>query len=290
MNQFLRNNIKNILQILLGNLIYTLGVTMFILPNNLITGGTTGLALVANRNFAIPVSSFILISNTIMFVLGALLLGKKFAVTTLLSSFFYPIILEVIQHIPGIGSITNDPLLATIFAGLMIGFGIGIVIKSGASTGGFDIPPLILNKKYGWSVSVCLYSIDFLILLMQMLFSSKEKTLYGILLVIIYSVVLDRVLLTGKAKTQVKIISTKYEAINSMIIHDLDRGSTFIQSETGFYGKETKMVLTIISNRELAKLNQMVQAIDPHAFMVISQVNEVKGRGFTLDRVYRDSL
>ncbi|MEG1459545.1 MAG: YitT family protein, partial [Acetivibrio sp.] len=273
--------------ILLGNTIYTLGVTMFIIPNQLITGGTTGLALVASRQFGISVSSFILISNTLMFLLGAFVLGKKFAVTTLISSFFYPLILEIVQRLPGIDTFTTDKLLATICAGIMIGFGIGMVLSVGASTGGLDIPPLIFNKKFGWSISISLYTIDFSILLLQMLFSSKEQILYGILLVLIYSLILDKVLLTGSTKTQVKIISKKHKEINTMIIHQLDRGSTLIHADTGFYGHETNVVLTIISNRELSKLNQMVLSIDPHAFMIINQVNEVKGRGFTLDKVYR---
>ncbi len=286
MKRLIYSNCKNVLMILLGNLIYTLAITMFILPNGLITGGTTGLSLVITRYIPISISVFILTSNVIMFILGFVILGKKFAITTLISTFFYPFCLQASGYIKGIQDFTDNPLLATICAGIMIGFGIGIVIKEGASTGGLDIPPLIFNKKFGWSVSVSLYVIDFSILLMQMLFSSKEKTLYGILLVLIYSVVLDKVLLTGNAKTQVKIVSKKYVEINTMIIHQLDRGSTLMNAETGFYGNVTKVVLTVISSRELAKLNKMVLSIDPKAFMIINQVNEVKGRGFTLDKVY----
>ncbi|MFA9465386.1 MAG: YitT family protein [Velocimicrobium sp.] len=286
MKQLIHSNYKNIVLILLGNLIYTLAVAMFILPNNLITGGTTGLSLVVTRFFPIPISTFILLSNVLLFILGAVVLGKRFAITTLLSTFFYPLCLAITTHIKGLSNFTNNPMLATVCAGFMIGFGIGIVIKAGASTGGLDIPPLILNKKLGLPVSVSLYMIDFIILLLQMAFSSKEKTLYGILLVLIYSIVLDKVLLTGSAKTQVKIVSKKYEEINTMIILQLDRGSTLMNAETGFYRSATKVVLTIISSRELSKLNSMVQSIDPNAFMIINQVNEVKGRGFTLDREY----
>lgn len=288
MKQLIQSNYKNILLILLGNLIYTLAVTMFILPNQLITGGTTGLSLVITRHFPISISAFVLIFNVIMFLLGAFVLGRKFAITTLLSTFFYPLCLEVTQHIRGIADFTDNPLLATICAGFMIGFGIGIVIKAGASTGGLDIPPLILNKKLGIPISVSLYAIDFTILLLQMMFSSKEKTLYGILLVLIYSLVLDKVLLSGNTKIQVKIVSKKYDEINAMIIHDLDRGSTLLNAETGYCGTTTKVILSVISIRELSKLNEMLLSIDPNAFMIINQVNEVKGRGFTLDKVYRE--
>lgn len=286
MKQLIISNYKNVFMILLGNLIYILSVTMFILPNKLVTGGTTGLALVVTHYVPIPISSFILVSNVIMFLLGFWMLGKKFAVTTLISTFFYPVCLEAVSRIDALKDFTDNPLLATICAGIMIGFGIGIVIKYGASTGGLDIPPLILNKKLGWSVSVCLYTVDFVILLLQMIFSSKEKILYGLLLVLIYTIVLNRVLLTGNAKTQVKIISKKYKEINQMILHQLDRGCTLVHAETGFLKNETEVVLTIIENRDLTRLNQMVLSIDPKAFMIINQVNEVKGRGFTLDREY----
>ena len=113
--------------------------------------------------------------------------------------------------------LTTDPLLSTIFAGLLIGVGIGVVIKAGASTGGVDIPPLILNKKLGIPVSVGLYAFDFMILIGQMVFRDREKILYGILLVMIYTTVMDKVLVNGKSQMQVKIISDHYEEINTAI-------------------------------------------------------------------------
>ena len=277
---------KNLAIILLGNTIYALGVVMFIIPNGLITGGTTGLALLFNRQFDIPISMFVSIFNALMFILGAVILGKKFALTTLVSSFYYPFILSQLERIPNIGNMTSDKMLAVILSGLMIGVGIGIVLRSGASTGGVDIPPLVLNKKFGISVSLVLYILDFSILLAQMVFADKEQVLYGILVVIIYTAVLDKVLVMGKSQMQVKIISEHYEEINQCIIKNLDRGATLIESETGYLRNNTKMVLTVISNRELSKLNNLVMDIDPKAFMVINQVNEVKGRGFTLNKIH----
>lgn len=278
--------IKNLFYILAGNTIYAAAIVMFILPNNLITGGTTGLALVFNKQFNIPITAFVSIFNIVMFMLGFYVLGKKFALTTIISTFYYPFIFGILEQIPELRGITNDPMLAVICGGIMIGFGIGIVIRVGASTGGVDIPPLVLNKKLSIPVSVSLYVIDFSILLLQMIFSNKEQVLYGILLVLIYTVVLDKVLLLGKSQLQVKIVSEKYEEINNMIINELDRGSTLIHAETGFCRNNNPMVLTVVSTRELSKLNQFVMEIDPNAFVVISQVNEVRGRGFSMQKVY----
>ncbi|WP_139903019.1 YitT family protein [Clostridium thermarum] len=279
--------LKNIALIFLGNTIYALAVTAFILPNGLITGGTTGLALLFYHQLGIPVTVFVSIFNVTMFILGALILGRTFALTTLISTFFYPLILGAFQKVDFLHNITSDRLLSAIYAGIMIGFAIGVVIKAGASTGGMDIPPLVLNKKFGFSVSVVMYAMDFTILISQMLFANKEQVLYGILLVLTYTVVLDKVLLLGKSRTQVKIISEKYEEINQMIIRHLDRGSTLIEAETGYCRNDCLVVLTVITNRELPKLNQLVSSIDPKAFMIINQVNEVRGRGFTMDKIYK---
>lgn len=281
------HNIRNLIYIFAGNTIYALAVVMFILPGGMITGGTTGLALTANHYFNTPISVFVFCFNFVMFILGAAVLGKKFALTTLISTFYYPVILGIFEKIPSLGNFTDDIMLSTIFGGIMIGFAIGIVIRAGASTGGMDIPPLVLNKKLGIPVSVLLYAFDFTILLLQMLFSNKEQILYGILLVMIYTIVLDKILLIGTTQTQIKIISKEYEKINQAIISELDRGSTLIYGETGYLHQTQPIVLTVISNRELAKLNQLVMDIDPTAFMIIGKVNEVKGRGFSIQKVYK---
>lgn len=278
-------SLKRIFWVLAGNTIYCLGVVAFVLPLGLITGGTTGLGLVANHYFNIPIELFTASFNIIMFVLAIWQLGISFAMTSVISTFYYPFILGIFQHVDAIQELTTEPLLATIFAGLMIGVGIGIVIRAGASTGGMDIPPLILNKKFGISVSVGLYIFDFTVLITQMLFRDPERILYGILLVLIYTLVTDKVLVNGKSQMQVKIVSERYEEINSTIHQKLDRGTTLLKSESGYLRNDTMVIFTVVSNREVAKLNQLVLDIDPKAFMVINQVNEVMGKGFTLRKL-----
>lgn len=280
-------NFKNVFLVLLGNTIYALGIAMFILPNKMITGGTTGLALTFSHYFQIPISLFVFGFNFIMFILGAIVLGKRFALTTLISTFYYPIILGVFQKVPALASVTTDKMLATVCGGIMIGASIGLVIRAGASTGGMDIPPLVLNKKMGLPISVMLYVFDCTILLLQITFSNAEQTIYGIVLVLIYSVILDKFLMMGVSQTQVKIISEKYDLINLEIQQQLDRGTTFLQAETGYLNIERPIILTVISNRELVKLNKLVMDIDPKSFIIISHVNEVKGRGFTVQKIYR---
>ena len=275
----------NICMILLGNAVMALGIVMFVIPNDLMTGGTTGLSLIVEHYTSLPISLFVLIFNSIMFALGLFALGKAFAMTTLLSTFFYPAVLECFQRIPSLADgFTDDKLLASLFGGVFIGLALGIVIRSGASTGGMDIPPLILNKKFGLSVSAMLYIFDFVILLGQALFSDKEAILYGVILVVTYTIVLDKVLVFGRAQTQVKIISEKAEEINDAVNRRMDRGSTLIHTATGYLKREQDMIMTVISNRQLSQLNQLVAEVDPKAFMIVARVNEVSGQGFTLPK------
>ncbi len=278
--------LKSIFWILAGNTMYALAITIFILPNGLITGGTTGLALFFYHQFGVPIQGFVTVFNVAMFVLGAAVLGKKFALTTVISTFYYPFILSVFQSLPALGKVTEDNLLAVIFSGLLIGAGIGVVIRAGASTGGMDIPPLVLNKKMGLPVSMTMNGMDTAILLLQIVFTDKEMVLYGILLVLAYTSVLNKVLLLGQAKMQVKIVTERYEEINQAIARDLDRGVTLFRSRTGHLKRDGYVVMSVVNNRELVQLNQLIQKIDPQAFIVIHQVNEVRGRGFTLKKEY----
>lgn len=284
----LYSKLKSIGFVLLGNTIYALALVVFILPNHIIMGGSTGLALSAMEYFNIPISIFVFVFNCFMFSIGAYVLGKKFALTTVVSTFYFPFILDILEKIPGINSITDDPMLATIAGGLLIGIGIGIVLLNGASTGGMDIPPLLLNKKTGVPVSVLIYCFDATILILQMFYSNVEHIIYGIILLLIYSMVIDKILLTGTSRMQVQIVSKKMEEINNYILHTLDRGSTILHGETGFLRREQSVILTIISNRELVKLKQDVKDIDPKAFLIISHVNEVSGSGFSRRKVYKE--
>lgn len=273
--------------VLAGNAVYALAVNMFVLPCGLITGGTTGLALAAQHYLGLPVADFVLISNVVMFVLGAAIMGRWFAFNTALSTFCYPLLLKAFAYIPGIGSLTRDPLLATIFAGVMIGGAIGLVIGAGASSGGMDIPPILLNKFFGLPISGVMYVLDFVILIGQMSFAEKDQILYGVLLVLLYTLVLEKVVLMGHSKIQVNILSEKNEEIRKIILNVLDRGCTVLHAQTGYTHAERDMLMTIVTNRELAKLNHLVLEADPQAFMFINSVNEVHGRGFTLRKIYK---
>ena len=275
-----------LLLVVAGNLLYALTVKLFLLPADLVTGGTTGIALAINHSLGIPVSMFVLVFNIVMLIAGYVLLGKKFAVTTLLSTFIYPIALELFDRLLGDLVITQDILLCTLFSGLGVGMSLGIVIRAGASTGGMDIPPLVLNRYFRIPISASLYVFDFCILLAQAFWSTPEKLLYGILLVLTYTVVLDKLMLMGTARTEVKVVTRHPKEIRDAILQQLDRGVTMIYGEGGYLHQETQIIFSVISNRELPQVEKLIRGIDPESFLVVSRVSEVRGRGFSMSKKY----
>ena len=276
--------IAKVLGIVLGNVIFAFGLAAFLVPNNFLVGGATGIARSVEYFFHVDVSVTVACINVIMFFLGLWLLGKRFAMTTIISTLLFPVLLDGMLGIEALGHITSDRLLAAIFGGALVGMGLGIVMRLGGSTGGMDIPPLILNKKFRFPVAVTMYCFDVLILMSQVLFTGGEEILYGILSVLLTSFMVNQVLVFGAGDVQVLIISKEYEKINEIIQKDLDRGSTYVPIQTGFQHLDQKAVLCVLHNREMSHLNQYVQQIDPKAFIIINGVREVRGRGFTLDK------
>lgn len=275
------NRILTLLMVLFGNVLYALAVKLFLLPANLISCGTTGIALVVNHVTGIPLTGFIFVFNMVMLAFGWWLLGRKFAMTTVLSSLFYPIALELLNRVLGDVRITEDILLNTLFAGLGVGGALGIVIRAGASTGGMDIPPLVLKKMLHIPVSVSLWTFDFCIMLSQMMFHRGEDLLYGILLLFVISFALNKMLLMGTSKTEVKIVSQQAAQIRDAILSRIDRGVTMLHGEGGYLHKQTEIILSVVSNHELPKIEQLARSIDPDCFMIVTRVTEVWGRGFT---------
>jgi len=199
-----------------------------------------------------------------------------------------PVILKVLNLLIKNDVITTDIFLCTVFAGLLIGSSIAICMRAGASTGGVDIICLALKKYFRVPVSISLYIFDFFILLAQALFQGVEKVLYGLVLLLIYTVVVDKLLVMGTNRMELKIISEKSDEIREAILKELDRGITVLHGEGGYTKEEKQILLSIVSNRELAHFERFIHKIDPEAFIIISKVNEVSGKGFTLPKRYID--
>jgi len=285
-----RNRVFSLLLVVVGNILYALTVKLFLLPANLISCGTTGIALVVNHLTQIPISGFIFVFNVVMLLVGWRMIGRQFALSTVFSSLFYPVALEVLNRTLGDIRITQDILLNVVFAALGLGVSLGMVIRGGASTGGMDIPPLILKKYLHIPVSSSLWVFDFCIMISQLLFHTLEDLLYGILLILILSFTLNRVMLMGTSKTEVKIVSPNADAIRDAILSQVDRGVTLLHGEGGFLHTPTEIILSIVSNHEMPKIERLARSIDPDCFMIVSRVSEVWGRGFSRGKVDQNSL
>ena len=270
-----------VLMVIVGNILYTLSIKLFLLPANLMSCGTTGIALVINHFLNIPMTGFIFVFNTVMLAVGWLILGRQFAMSTILSSVLYPVFLEILNRLLGDVAVTENILLNVLFAGMGLGVSLGVIMRSGAATGGMDIPPLILKKYFHIPVSASLWVFDFCIMLSQAAFHPLEDLLYGVLLLIVISIALNKVMLLGTSRTEVKIVSERSDEIRQAILSRVDRGVTMLYAQGGYGRQDTEVILSVVSNYELPKIQQLARAIDPDCFMIISQVTEVWGRGFS---------
>ena len=274
--------------ILTGNALLAFAVEAFIIPHDVIMGGTTGIAIVLTRVLNVDTATVVLVLNGMLLIAGGLVLGRKLVTTTLASSLLYPVFLGIVQRIPDIGGLTDDPLMAALFGGVLMGVALGIVMRVGSSTGGMDIASLMLHKWTHIPVSMCVYIMDILVIGGQALVSAPEPILYGLVVLVLESLALDRVMILGQAQIQLFIISEQYEPIRRQLLTRLQAGVTMVPIETGALGQARKGVLCVIPYRKLYAAKELVQQTDPTAFITITQVKEVRGRGFTLERTAAD--
>ena len=270
--------------ILLGNAVLAFAIAAFTVPHGLIMGGVTGISLFLGRFLDLDVAAIVLILNLLALVLGLVVLGRTFLLATVGSSLLYPLLLDLTQKIPGIGALTDDPLLASLLAGGLIGIAVGLVMRVGASTGGTDVLNLVLHKWFHLPVSVFVYLTDFTILGGQALFSQPEQILYGIVLLVVETFTLNRVMLLGQPQVQVFAISERYEELRKKLLVELQAGVTMVMIETGCAGQRQEGVLCVIPPRKLFAAKELIHAVDPEAFITVTRIQEVRGQGFSMAR------
>lgn len=276
---------KMLAVLLAGNTMLAFMVAVFVIPNDLVMGGATGIGLVLSKIIHVDTAVIVFVLNMAMLALGRIVLGKKFFYSTIASSLLYPVLLALVQRIPGIGGLTDDKLLSAILGGLILGVGLGIVMRVGASTGGIDAWNLCLHKWFHYPVSVFVYLTDTVIILWQAYYVGVENAMYGVLLLVVETLVLNQTMLMGKAQIQIFVISERHEEICRRILSELNAGATMILMETGLLRKAQKGVMCVIPPQRLFAAKQMIHEIDPDAFLTITQIKEVGGQGFTQERI-----
>ncbi len=281
----MKQQLKRLPQILIGNILLAFAICVFVVPNGFMMGGSNGIALFLHNFIPLPLSLLNGILNVVLFLVGLLCMGKSFAATSLLSTILYPIIMAVFEQLP-IATLFagEDPLLCAVFCALCAGLGIGIVVRSGGSTGGMDIPPIILNKYTGIPVGTWLMIFDTVIVVAQVCFKGLDGLLLSLLIILLISLVVNRTIITGEQKVQIIIISPAYEQIRHEILRSQDSGATMLDIETGMTGQNQKAVFSVVYAKKYPEIRDAALRIDPKAFIVTTEVKNVNGIGYTLAR------
>ena len=278
---------KSILLNIIGSSMLAFGVCAFIMPYNLIVGGATGISLIVHRLTSIPVSLIAMIINVVVLPIGYVMGGKKLVAGSVLSSLVYPMALAVFERIPNLSNIADSVILAALFGGIVCGAGIGLVMKSGGSTGGVDIPVILISKILHVPVATVMNMTDTCIMLGQIPISGVTNILYGIVYTYIMTHALDTFLTWGEERMRITVVSEQYEQIRWALIEN-DFGVTMVYAESGYTKTPIQKVESVMRSSDCRKAQQIIESVDPVAFITIEKVKDVRGRGYTLDREFLD--
>lgn len=273
--------IKKLLSILIGDFVCAVALVLLLKPNQLISGGVTGLAVLLDLFVPIPLGWILFLLNLPLMILGLIFLDKKFMFFTTISIFlisFYVGFLDSIM-LGGV-ALTNDTLLACIFGGVLNGIGMGITFRNGCSTGGFDIIGAIIKKKYNISVGNVLMVINFFIIMSSSFVYSLDKALYTLIALFIAYSVMDKIHLGVGKQKQIFIISAHDEEIVQAIYDRMKRGMTYIHGEGAYSHNKFKIIYMICTAAEVVTVKDVINKVDKGAFMAVSDTSEIQGHGF----------
>ncbi|WP_407944913.1 YitT family protein [Paenibacillus cymbidii] len=276
--------IRSFLLIMAGTAIYAFGLHMFVIPNELMEGGVTGIALLLYYAAKLPPSLTTLIINVPLFVAGWRKFGSRAMLYTLIGTLSLSGFLWIMESTIRRGWLepfaTHDYLLASLYAGVTIGAGLGLVFRSGGTTGGSDIVARFLNQWKGWSMGQIILTIDALIIGVSLLYITMDKVLYTIVAVFVASKTIDFLSEGAYAAKAFTIVSERGETLSRTIAEELGRGVTLLPA-IGVYSQRAKQIVyCVVSRSEARSLRALVKTTDPAAFIVISDVHDVLGEGF----------
>lgn len=282
---------KNILMIILGSAIFSFGFVHFNMQNALGEGGFSGITLILYFVFGLDVSVMNLVLNIPMFFLGWKLLGRRVFYYTLIGTFSVSVFLKIFDIYEIQLGISDDLFLASLFAGVFIGTGLGIIFRAGGTTGGVDIIARLAQKYLGWSMGKTMFMFDALVILVSWLtFLDIRSMMYTLVAVFVGARVIDFVQEGAYAARGAFIISEHQDAIANRITTEMDRGVTVLKGYGHYTKKDREVLYCVISKNEIMRLKNIISAVDPHAFVSVTETNDVMGEGFTLDEQKRPLL
>lgn len=301
-NYFKSIGLKRFIYINFGLLCSAIATVIFITPSRLVAGGTTGLSVLLESITNIHYYYFMYGINVTLIIIAFIFIGKDFAIKTIYGSLMLPtygiLVTKVCDLIPNFNILETvsevEAVFVVLFAALLMGLGIGINMKNGGSTGGFDILETLGLKYLHIPYSTSMYILDAVLIVSGMTFydataehlvfeNSFSEGLGAVIYVFLLGFVVDTITFGGYNKRAVFIRSSKYEEVHDAIIHKLVRGLTYLDASGGYTNTPTKMIVTICYSREYFKLREMVAEIDPQAFIFVTKAEEVRGLGFNYE-------
>ncbi len=269
--------LKELLGIVIGVTILAVAFNMFLIPNKIAAGGASGLGIILFHLYRIPVGLTVLLVNIPLFVLSWYFLGWKFVAHSLAGTLLLPLMLELTAFLP---LLTRDLLLASIYGGIGVGIGLGLVFRSHGSTGGTALGAQLINHFFGLSSGQSLISADLAIIVAAGFIFSPDVALFALISIFITSKVIDLIQEGPGFSRAALIISNQKEAISDRIINELDRGATFLEGSGAYTGEQRGIILCVIPQHQVTRLKSIVRDTDPTAFVVVTKVGEVMGEGF----------
>jgi uncharacterized membrane-anchored protein YitT (DUF2179 family) len=283
-----RSLFSRYLPIMIGTAIYAFGLHYFIIPNLLMEGGITGIALLLNYSLSLPPSITTLVLNIPLFILGWHVFGKYTMASTIfgtVSLSFFLWLMELAIEYQWLNPFytQDDYLLVALYAGVTLGAGLGIVFRYGGTTGGSDIIARIAQKKRGWSMGQFILVMDVVVIASSLFYIPKEKVLYTLVSVFIASRMIDFIQEGAYAAKAFTIITEHPEAVAAAITREMDRGVTLFPAKGAFSQEPKQVVYCVVYRHEMRRMKALIRDIDPRAFLVISDVHDVLGEGFRLE-------
>lgn len=271
--------ILDYIQIILGSFIGALGLSMFLVPNKLAAGGVSGIAVVLHHLFKMPVGWTMLALNVPLFLTAVAILGKNVGIKTLIGGLLFSVFTEITAGFP---VPTQDLILSTVYGGIVLGVGLGTVFRARASTGGTDLASMILHHFVpSISVGQGILIIDFFVIILSGLAFNWELAMYAWISLFISSKVIDLIQEGFNFAKAVYIVSDKAEEVSDKILTEMDRGVTLFSAKGGYSRQDKNVLLCVITRFEVSKLKSVVHETDPRAFVIIHDVHEVLGEGFS---------
>ena len=282
MREYLRIHKREILmayaQILIGSVIGAAAYPTFLIPNNIAPGGLTGVATILNYLAGWPVGITALVLNIPLFLIGYRTMGKVFAFRSLVATALFTILIDILPLKP----VSEDPLLGTLFGGVVLGIGLGLILRGGATTGGSDMVARMVHRRFSFiTVGMFLFALDFLVVLAAAIFIGGTQALYAMIDIYVCSRVIDAVMVGFGGNKACFVMTDAWQKVTGRVLNEIERGCTLLEAKGAYSGTSRPVVMCVMSRQEMTALKRIVQEEDEKAFMFITEAHEALGEGFS---------